>query len=364
MFVLKASLSRNCVGFIIGFVILQFACSKKSPAEPEPDLSEDRGLALTAKSEQVSGLDRLVWSADGQEVFYLSRQSGGNAWKVTAVKVSDKSTRVIDGSKSSYWLHGLSQDGNYLFFAASPSNGNPALFRAPTNGQAVERIVGEIAIVGSEPAVALSPNNVDIAYASLRGGADSLFVFNTANGTKRFYAMGLPIAFSPDGSQLLIGNRFPTYDSLYIVSLSNGSIQSLVSGLLSGNTNLWAIRWDSHGIRALLSGGAGTVIRIIITGATMPVSSENPSGGFVAWSADGNKFAYWATRCLKAGSVLTCAITEYNLNLIELNSNQTKRAAYGNNADAGSGGLNPMAFSPDGKKIAFVFSDQLYLKDL
>jgi Tol biopolymer transport system component len=356
MFTPKESFSRNCVGFIIGFVILQLACSKKSPTRP--DLSEDRGIALTEKDEQVS-IDKVVWSADGQEIFYVSSQSGGGSSRVRAVKVTDKSKRIIGGGNNAFWLHGLSPDGKYLYYAAAPSNDNPGLFRVPTNGQNAELLIGDLAVIGSEPACALSTDNRSIAYTSLRGEVDSLFIFDTANRSKRFYAVGLPVTFSPDGKQLLFYKTF-WYDSLYTVSLDNGSIQLISRDPTAAAYKLWMIRWDSQGIRILLS-GAGTFIRNITTGATTTVFSGNPSGGFVGWSADGNKFAYWSTRDILGPA--NAFYQEYSINLIDLNSNQPIRVAYGNNATGRSGGLGAMAFSPGSKRIAFVF-DEIYLKDI
>lgn len=93
MFIPIECRSRDCMGFIIALVVLQFACSKKSPSEPVLDLSEDRGIALTEKDEQINSLslNDIVWSADGQEIFYVSSPQSSSSSRVRAVKVADKS---------------------------------------------------------------------------------------------------------------------------------------------------------------------------------------------------------------------------------------------------------------------------------
>ncbi len=50
----QASLKQTaCTIFFIAFALLQFSCAKKSPTEP--DLTDDRGIALTETNEQVLG---------------------------------------------------------------------------------------------------------------------------------------------------------------------------------------------------------------------------------------------------------------------------------------------------------------------
>jgi Tol biopolymer transport system component len=352
--------------YIIALMTLQFACSKESPSEPVLDLSEDRGIALTEKDERVTSLSssEFVWSPDGQEIFYMSSPQISSSSRLRAVRVMDKSRRtVIEGNMISHWFHGLSPDGKYFYYAASPSSGDPALFRVATNGQNAELLIRNVSIYGTGPAVALSPDNNSIAYTALHDEIDSLFIFDAANKSKKFYVIGLPVVFSPDGSQLLFKKRFNQLDSLYLVALDNRSIQPLVTIDYTIILNSWMTRWDNHGVRILLSSGEGNFIRNITTGTTTTVLSGSLASGF-AWSPEGNKFANRAERCLQARSVLECGITEYSINVLDLGSNQTRRVAYGNDADAGDYALSIMAFSPDARRIAFVLGSQIYLKDI
>jgi Tol biopolymer transport system component len=330
---------------------MSLACSKKSPTAPKPELSDDLGTALTAREDEQTG--QHVWSADGREIFYVSAQAG-STYRLRAVNVTDKTKRTVDGIDRDYGLIGISPDGIYLYYAARPfSGGGRTLYRVPINGQNAELVLNNI---GS---VAISPHNDELAFTSSLGQADSLFLYNTARRAKTFYAFGDAVTFSPNVSQLAF-LKIPSFqqpDSIYVVSLSLGSVQPFsISTGLSGAYDLTRFRWDANGFRVLVVSTGGSFILDIMARTTTPVSNGVLSA-FHDWSPDGNKIATWALDNFASG--------QFGLYLIDVaNANRTTRIGLGIVNDSAFGGEGQLVFSPNNRRIAIAFRGQLYVKDL
>jgi len=342
---------KNYCILILSLVLMSLACSKKSTTEPKPELSEDLGIALTAREDEQTG--QHVWSADGREIFYVSAQSG-SAYRLRAVNVTDKTKRTVDGIDRDYGLIGISPNGIYLYYTARPfSRDAHTLYRVPVSGQNAEPVLNNI---GS---VAISPHNDELAFTSSLGQADSLFLYNTANRSRRFYAFGGAVTFSPNSSQLAF-LKIPSFqqpDSIYVVSLSLGSVQPFsISTGLSGAYDLTRFRWDANGLRVLVVSTAGSFILDIMARTTTPVSNGVLSA-FLDWSPDGNKIATWSREA--------AATLPFGLYLTDLaNANRTTRIGFGIVNDSAFGGEGQLAFSPDNRRIAIAFRGQLYVKDL
>lgn len=150
----------NATFIIIGLALILGAC--KSPIEP--DLSQDLGVVLT---EPIMRHTNIVWSPDSREIFYVS----ASREQLRAVDVQSKSTRTVAAIYKGYLPYGISYDGNYLYYSSD------GLYRLAFNGQNIERLVNNISIQSGYPdlpIMALSPDNLHLAYMTARNRGDPL----------------------------------------------------------------------------------------------------------------------------------------------------------------------------------------------
>ncbi len=369
--------------------------SGKDPAPRSPELPEDRGVALPGG--EVSVLSGLVWSRDGREIFY--QQSA--LWTVegqtrppaiTAVDVSNKTTRTVDAQYSSYIGLALSADGETLYFMAhdDPSGGGLGLHSVSVDGEQSALLAKPVDLLGvpfrGPAGFSLSPDNVHVAYSS----GNSLFVHNVDDDQRRLVATSAePQAFSPDGRRLLftdwdpdwVPEGPPDYTDL-IFDLETGEKETVSLGptrtgrRFVNSIRLQSVRWDVTGIRVLywrvfeesfiydVSRGAETRLEFDLR--------EGQGGpGFVGfaegWSEDGSKLAFWSSACLRrsAGSFLghTCYERETHLHVTNADGqgDTIVAVAYvGENVSS----WRRAAFAPDGKRIAYILDGRIYMKEI
>lgn len=346
---------RNATFLIIGLALFFGAC--KSPTEP--DLSQDLGVVLT---EPIMRETNIVWSPDSREIFYVSVSNG----QLRAVDVMSKSGRNVEAIYQNYLPYGSSYDGKYLYYSAV-DGGIVNLYRLAFNGQNAERIVQNIGIdtYRDKPLMTPSPDNIHLAYMTSKNQGDSLFLLNTTSRSRKYYTRGRPVCFSPDGSQLLLRRGYAPNDTLCILSLGDGNIQTIAFKLASAESWIIDMRWVNDGIRLLRYEISSYVVQSIPsnTNRSLLINDSYRWLGSITWSATGNKFALWSHECIKGQSWSSCAVEGYRLHLTALDASRSSLIAHGR-APGGSSPGYVMAFSPDNKKIACVFSQQIYVKDI
>lgn len=349
---------RNATFLIIGLALLFGACQSPTEPEAETNLSQDLGAVLT---EPIMRQTNLVWSPDSREIFYVS----ASPEQLRAVDVQSQSTRIVEAIYQGYLPYGTSYDGKYFYYIAQDN----FLYRLALNGQNIQRVLSNVSYEWrnpKRPMMALSPDNLHLAYMTARGRGDSLFLYNTVSRSKKYYTRGQPVCFSPDGSQLLLRRNFMPHDTLCILSLGNGNVQTILVRSTSLEIPTKNIRWSTEGIQLLLYEISSFSVQNLSSNATRPLTINDRYTwlGSIAWSATGNKFAVWSNECIKGSSWSSCDVEGYRLHLTTLGASGTSLIAHGQAPGSADGAGNVMAFSPDNKKIAYVFNQQIYLKGI
>jgi hypothetical protein len=368
--------------------LLALSCEKDAPLGPDqqgPRLPQDRGVALTT-ADEVSWDSHLIWSRDGREIFY--QQSAlwtveGQARPATikAVDVSNKTTRTVDARYHAHYGLTLSADGTRLYFAARGDSSDVDL----GFGLYSVSVDGEDPVLLARPApprVPLSPDNIHVAYSG-----DSLFVHNVDDDQRLFLATSAePQAFSPDGRRLLFTDWDPNWvpggPSEYtdlIFDLDTGEKEPVSLGPTRSGRRLLtviqlkAVRWDVSGIRVLYRRGPSEFfIYDVSRGAETRLAFELREGesgigfvGFVeAWSEDGSKLAFWSSVCLQSSGSLfgACSKVEHHLHVTDADGRGDTIVAV---AYVGGNVWNGRAaFAPDGKRIAYIFGDRIYMQEI
>jgi Tol biopolymer transport system component len=332
---------------------LSLSCQTPNPTEPTP--AEDRGIFLASGVDR--GVSELVWSKSGDYIYYSN-----SSYSIQSVRISDKSTRLLDERRSTSLT--LSSDGNYLYYLAMSNWPECDLFRINLTTQTPEPVVSHVQFQFDATYI-VSPDNSHVAYLS---SDSSLYVLDLATMVSRRMAVGTPLTFSPDGKEIVYREYPIRYSPTYnILSWDSGVTRSISTGLGDGDLcDIRLLRWDDKGIRILYNAvdydarnlSTSTTVRIWIV-----QSPESPENMHYAWALDGKTIALWTWRCVKGLHLQSCDLAQNSLHVVDIDAQRERRIALGNSSGASlpTGGI---AFSADGRRIAYVLGSEIYMKDL
>ena len=212
------------------------------------------------------------------------------------------------------------------------------------------RPTGMLALEHFEPALDL-PNG-DVAYVVR---PDSLYV-RAADGTNRFVNSGCAAlaAVSPTGTSVACFT-VASQVLLRTFALANGSITNVDTG----NHFPIQVIWKADGMYLL--GRSGPYVLRTPTGSTVVAdyaSSLEYAVPGAALSPDLTRFAYWTHYCA-SGLQLVCSRSQYSLNVMNVSTRAVTRVAV-HDFVTGRNGSGAIAFSPDGREVAYVFADRLF----
>jgi Tol biopolymer transport system component len=291
----------------------------------------------------------LLWIPNRNEIFYTTQtiEPGGQMrFAIKGLDTVSGNWRIIDGGNSrSYHSLALSADAQSVYYVVSPASGPKSIYRVAAVGGSPEYQVD-----GVGGTLAVSPDGVHLAYMA----GDSVLLFDMVTKSRSSVAQGAPVAFSPDGTQLLVAAPCAPFEtcSYFALALGSGVTQPVSLGLGSSEV-LSAIRWDPDGVRILFEAGSYPThrfyIRNVTTGTTTEIPCEFDSSlrYSAALSPDGHRVAYWL-RTGPSTSTLRLAGAQETVAL---------------GAPAfGVGGR--IAFAPDGRSVAYITDTQLSVSSL
>jgi WD40 repeat protein len=332
---------------IICIALIFSSCLKFPTSSPtEPDLSEDRGILLT--SEIPTNWSTLLWSRNTEEIIVAGE------FGIKAINIASRAIRSIEGANAVFLIK-LSHDGNKLYYLLGHTlaGGAEPLYKIFLDGKGRQLLLDNLCVAP----FSLSSDSL-IAHSGSSGG--SLYLYDEGNTSNTFLTLGRPITFSPDGKFLL----YSADSSLYTISIENRAVQRIPFPDDIFFINM--IRWDENGIRIFYRGYDlwGYYVKNITTNETtklweLKLGVESPNNLNFAWSSDGGKIAFWTSKCIKSRGLFGCEVTQRTLHVINIDERKEIRIAYANNLFEAS-----IAFSPDGKKIAYVLGSQIYTKDI
>jgi len=284
-------------GNLLGAELPSAAAAKKAP---------DAVIPLRPGSVEPPPYD-IIWSRDGQEILYNAFDEG----EIRAVNVSTRASRVVTTSPERILspMLTLSQDGGVLYYRAGGHRVGwsfGSLYRVGVNGQGRE-------LVAAAPMFnyAVSPDGSRVAFASMSGSSDGLFVCDAATKTSRPLKLNVrafPLAFSPNGQEALCHsqNWLPSGTPLYLQSLTIVSVETGTQRPLEfSRTPEWERgivtvlpRWDPGGIKYCAYGldvtGYWVGVRNLTKNETVwrRELGRDRAPEKLAWSADGAKVAW------------------------------------------------------------------------
>lgn len=326
------------------------------------------------------------WSADSREIYSLELWAGGNygikAVNVLSGEVRSLTEKPLRGGNTGRNATFASRDGERLYVVIS----NPTydirdeLYQVSTGGGRPQRLLSDMAW----PLFALSYDEQHVAYikAGEEQGEDVLVIKNLGTGQYHTVYRGLgpivrPLEFSPDSRQLVysVSQIESSWLSVRLFSLSEGTTQKIweVSFLgyppsvvapdllwVEGRPQLLLVEQAS--LRGKLDlfrydGRRRTYL------AEVPEAEQLPMA--LAWSRDGEQIALWTPiqtgpQCCMDGVCISRNFVHWRLYLWT-----ASQKSWSVLADiAACEGASWLAFSPDGRSIAYQLYGKIYVDQL
>jgi hypothetical protein len=307
----------------------------------------------------------VIWSHDGQEILFNQVE------EIRAVNVSTRASRLVT-TRPGQIMHpmlALSEDGGVLYYRDGQRG---PLYRVGVNGQGQE-------LVAPAPVLnyAVSPDGSRIAFASMSGSSDGLFVYDAATKASRPVKLDVrafPLAFSPNGQEVLCQarNNWLPGTQLYqedcmIASLETGASRPLeIPRTPEWGRGMVMVRprWDAEGIQYCAYGLDATGYWVGVRNTTKNDTVWRRELGRdhlrdrapekLAWSADGAKVA-WIHHVFGPPRTIGpygsgAPLKGYTTWVADLQSGEVRQIG----EHIGAGQVWQAALSRDGKRLALL----------
>lgn len=274
-------------------------CSSSSTPPSIPDPEPPEGRQVGPVNWLVPG-GPLAWSSATNEILATGR--------VQAVPPSDvDALQAIDAASGSYrvvdvaaFRLALSASGADIFFAMSHGPPDPPGYevtrRSLVDGSRHTWPDGVSVVVSpgdSLLAVMTTPWYIGPRALSVHRLADDVVVATVP--------VAVPLAFSPDGTQLLMRDSSPSTPDHRVLTIADLSVSALPLGLPARNVPLEPLRWDDRGVLVVHADGPETTIvaiRNVTAGSDMTLLRTEGwlAGPTTAWSPDGRYASVFTSR--------------------------------------------------------------------
>jgi len=337
----KTTLTK--ISLIVYIALSGFSC-KLSPTEVQLEsLPEDRGTILTSLI--PTSFVNLIWSRNTDEII-TAGQSG-----IQAINVTSFVQRSIESAGSVYYIK-LFNDGNSLYYLLGNSlGGDLPLYKISVAGKSRQLLLNQVLSRFS-----LSSDSLIAHGVSSLG---NIYLYNETSTTDTFLTRGwFPLTFSPDAKQLLYSDSSFSY---FKISLENKVVQSIP---FYQEHFVGFFRWNMSGIQVIYSElGVGWFVKNITTNETYKITGIDDGPQTFTWSSDGNKIAYWTSKCIKTSGWLGCALSQDILHVLDVNTKKETLVAVHNVEESENFPIS-IAFSPNNSKIAYALGSQIYTKNI
>jgi len=345
-------------------------CGDSDPTGPNtPAEGPPEGRQVAPSGWLVYGAP-IAWSDATDEILamgeVLAMPPTGNQ-ALHGIKANTGAYRVVDHEGTRLVV---SESGTHVYFTWVDPSGGPHGTPEP---QLVERslLSGARRVWSEGVRVVLSPDDSLLAYSTAPWGGmiDSLVVEPLAGGLPIAAVPGvmIPLAFSPDATQLLIGNGSYASPDHRVLTFADGSLAPLSLGIPPGAVAFEPPFWDARGLLVFhVSGGIDSTIatfRNVTTGIDTVLlrAAEGCLGLTVAWSRDGRYAALFTQKVITVPDQQTPG-REVSVWVLDTVVPGVRRIAYTWDAVAGRP-LQDYAgtFSPDGTEFAWEAGRTLFL---
>jgi hypothetical protein len=336
-----------------------FACDVTEPRISHLELDEQAGIEV-AGARDVPFRATLAWDAASGDIYYESEDGS-----LRAASVAQAGTRIIDPSRDHVEI---SAGKEAVYFVTDRAGERSAIYRA----------VGSRTILLSDRAPATSPLSAVDGMLVLAGpgeiaayivAPDTLYAFDAVAGTRQVIAAGCVrvVAFAPDGERLICRVDGPRDGGYALVDLARRTLTRIDAAPSEPGSNPRLIRWHTDAVRLLFTSNGRFRVREIESGEAQALWLPPPAAGprsidhlNYAWSADGERFAFWAHECLRLNIGGSCTFGQSILHVVELTTNTGSTAV----VVKGERGGEQLVFAPDGRAIAYVFDGRIWVQTL
>lgn len=360
-----------CSAILLGFIL---ACSQEPTGglDKPPPIQLGTPIGDNDVNRQVTN---LLWARDGSEIYYYAADTHHYS-ALKAVRVEDGSTRTIDPRvRYRLDLTGSRDHRAILDFSADDIHDSSFVVeRIAIDGSSVQRLAQDVQYTFHNGWPAAFAEH-DGFYVFTRKGADcrlkpdaaharfsycdTLFSQNAAAGEPAAIGPGDLIALAPDGSQVLFlaepcDKVGPLRDCQAMIHRMTDDATFSAGFTERSDDFSLRYRWDRRGLRRLAIhywDHPLLYIENLVTRDTTLVHRFKGQPGpatylaDIAWSDDDTRLVLWTL--------------DMRLHVIDIGSVPRMIAAVTPDMDPGD-----IALSPDGKTVAYVVGDRIYLQNI
>lgn len=338
------------IGALAGSLLLQACVQTVAPVTPpvtEPPLVPQSELPL-------SNIE-YTWTSDGSEVIYISQHG------IKAMPVSGSGARVVLDTTLQVSHMMLSGDGLKLYFLLHGAGVNSsALCDISLNEGILHKLRDSVS------GFSVSRTNVNLAFTD--ASSDSVFLINLQTNSLAALPRGFVGDFSPDERRCVFLSELE--NNYYLYDAQSKTMQFLASGVNNQNP------FYSYGVAGTWWKSSGLYLLFVTMNSTPDQSTSNyvlrnsttmDSTGLVSvngfnynLSEDGAIVASWVEKVISQninGDPLT-----YQMILTWQNTYDYKEVGIsGTYKPDGTPSIGIPRFSPDGKRILYMFNGALYI---
>ena len=322
---------------------------------------------IPLRAEQLasnSGISDFAWSPDGKIIAYAGPTGGGfEIWTIPSTGgQARRLTSTLRFKKQLTW----SKDGAWIAFLAVQDNGTTDLWAVSADGETLLNLTESAAEEGSP---AWSPDSTQLAFTQRVGAIASIMSLDMRSRTVRKLAdvMARNLRWSPDGKWIAFSadllqprDERRENEDIFLIPGDGGSPRLLTPGTprFRESSPDWAP--DSRRVVYTSEQDGYSNIRIVDveTGNTREVANGNVDFLSPQWSPEGDMLTY----VRHENSI-------FHVYRVILQTGHTVRVSERDGVNGGytwqdAAPQGTVAWSPDGKRIAFTHSDPASLPDI
>ena len=288
------------------------------------------------------------WSPDGSKIAFASDQASA-VHQIYWLDVKTGHQQKLTQSDLYTGYPRWSPDGTRVAFHSAVVDKTPPVFReilqVRADGNGLKSLItdGEY---NNNPT--FSPNGKQIAFTSLRNDNVDIYIFDVdslqVHRLTRDLSFDYQPSWSPDGNHLVfVSNRTGPLD-IHRINADGGGIVNLTQSGVSEHMPAWSPRGDLISFVRRVDGTSE--IHVMDGNGNRQIRLDNSpfSNEWPAWSPQGNKIAYvnYPEQDAKISRIYTIDTDGQNKQLL---------------FEAFAGAIQKISWSPDGKKMLFVYHD-------